>query len=178
MGKLKRKVGRPSKKDGVSLRKVLQLASFGLTEAQVAAVLDVNALTIYRYKLSWEQFCNAIKKGKEIADSKVVKSLYQRAMGYSYKEVTREPKKEITYENGQRVSMEFNENKLVITKEITKEVVPDVTAQIFWLKNRQAEDWKDRVVTIDGKVPIEEDLVFTGVPKKGTGNGKFKRFYN
>lgn len=35
---------------------------------------------------------------------------------------------------------------LVITKEITKEIAPDVTAQIFWLKNRRPDKWRDKPV--------------------------------
>lgn len=34
--------------------------------------------------------------------------------------------------------------QLVVTKEVTKEVLPDVTAQIFWLKNRKPEIWRDK----------------------------------
>lgn len=32
----------------------------------------------------------------------------------------------------------------VETKRVTKEVAPDVTAQIFWLKNRKPEAWRDK----------------------------------
>lgn len=34
--------------------------------------------------------------------------------------------------------------ELVVTKEVTREVPPDVTAQIFWLKNRKPEQWRDK----------------------------------
>lgn len=37
-----------------------------------------------------------------------------------------------------------NTGELVVTKEVVKEVVPDVTAQIFWLKNRKPETWRDK----------------------------------
>ena len=40
-------------------------------------------------------------------------------------------------------------DEMVITKEITKEVVPDTTAQIFWLKNRKPEKWRDKRVIDD-----------------------------
>ena len=30
------------------------------------------------------------------------------------------------------------------TKEVIKEVVPDTTAQIFWLKNRRPDKWRDK----------------------------------
>lgn len=34
--------------------------------------------------------------------------------------------------------------ELVVTKEITKEVAPDVTAQIYWLNNRKPGEWRNR----------------------------------
>ena len=42
----------------------------------------------------------------------------------------------------------------VITK---KEVVPDVTAQIFWLKNLMREKWSDRQ-NIEISKPIDESI--------------------
>ena len=32
----------------------------------------------------------------------------------------------------------------VEVKRVRKQVVPDTTAQIFWLKNRKPEDWRDK----------------------------------
>ena len=54
--------------------------------------------------------------------------LYKRAMGYEYNEVKEE------YEMGVLT-------KRTITK---KTVVPDTSAQIFWLKNRKPTEWRDR----------------------------------
>lgn len=36
------------------------------------------------------------------------------------------------------------EGRLVVTRKVVKPVNPDVTAQIFWLKNRKPEIWRDR----------------------------------
>ena len=40
--------------------------------------------------------------------------------------------------------MKYNYDKLVTNKVITKLIIPDVTAQIFWLKNRQPDVWRDK----------------------------------
>ena len=49
------------------------------------------------------------------------------------------------------------EYELTVTKEVTKEVVPDVTAQIFWLKNRKPTEWRDRKeVENNTKLDIED----------------------
>lgn len=41
-------------------------------------------------------------------------------------------------------AMPSTTSELVVTKEVTKTVVPDTTAQIFWLKNRKPEEWRDK----------------------------------
>lgn len=61
-------------------------------------------------------------------DRQVEKSLLQRALGYSYEETSEK------YEDG-----ELTERK--VTK---KHIPPDTTAQIFWLKNRKPEQWRDK----------------------------------
>src|SRR5699024_1109586 len=66
----------------------------------------------------------ALKRGKEVVDREVENALLKRALGYRYKEVTEE----------------YGE----VTKVVTKEVQPDTTAQIFWLKNRKPDMWRDR----------------------------------
>ncbi len=37
-----------------------------------------------------------------------------------------------------------DDGQLVITKVVTKMVAPDTTAQIFWLKNRKPDDYRDK----------------------------------
>lgn len=53
------------------------------------------------------------------------------------------------------------EGRLVMTKKVVKPVNPDVTAQIFWLKNRKPEMWRDKQdITVEGQgmVQIIDDL--------------------
>lgn len=125
---------------------LLQLEAWardGLTDEQIAANMGVNVATLYRYKQSYCEICNALKRGKEVVDIQVENALLKRALGYSYKEVTRE--KIFNPETGQY--------ELMPTKEVTKEVVPDTTAQIFWLKNRRPEQWRDkRDVSVEGEL--------------------------
>ena len=125
---------------------LLQLESWardGLTDEQIAPNMGVNVATLYRYKQSYCEICNALKRGKEVVDIQVENALLKRALGYTYKEVTRE--KVFNPETGQY--------ELMPTKEVTKEVVPDTTAQIFWLKNRRPEQWRDkRDVSVEGEL--------------------------
>jgi hypothetical protein len=103
------------------------MAREGLTDVMIGSILCIDERTLTRWKADPE-FVSALKKGKDWADSQVIKSLYQRAVGY-------DDEKAIyfsTYEGD------------VTETPYTKHYAPDVVAQIFWLKNRQSVDWRDR----------------------------------
>lgn len=112
----------------------------GLTDEQIAKNLNIAYSTFREYKNKFSALSAALKKGKEIIDYEVENALLKRALGYEYDEVT--------YEHGEE------------TKRVTKQVAPDTTAQIFWLKNRKSDKWRDKQVvesnnTIEVKNPYE-----------------------
>jgi hypothetical protein len=128
---------RPSKYDSHVLPKIKLVEAWardGLTLDQIASNLRISTVSIHEYKKRYPLFANILKRGKEEADIEVENALYKRAIGYRYDEVTYETRIHPVTE--ERVSVE--------TKRITKEMTPDVTAQIFWLKNRRAELWRNR----------------------------------
>lgn len=102
-------------------------ALLGATDENLANLFDVSEKTISTWKKSVVEFSTALKKGKDIADGMVVKSLFQRALGYSHKDV----------------DIKVIDDQIVITK-LTKHYPPDTTAAIFWLKNRQSRSWRDK----------------------------------
>jgi len=103
----------------------------GLTEADIAKKIGVSERTLSQWKLDFPLILQALKRGKEVVDVLVENALYKRAMGYEYSET-----KETTYKDG--------EGKLFKRVEkFEKKMAPDVTAQIFWLKNRKKEEWRD-----------------------------------
>jgi len=106
----------------------------GLTEAQIAIKMKIAMSTLSEWKIRFSELSEALKEEKEVADTKVVNSLYQRAVGYSYDEVTQE----------RIYDKETDSFKLVVTKVVRKDIVPDTTAQIFWLKNRRPDKWRDK----------------------------------
>lgn len=112
------------------LLKIEGWARDGLTNEQIAHNIGISTTTLYDWCNNYPNFSDALKKGKEVVDREVENALLKRALGYCYEETTRE-----TDETGQ----------LVVTKIVTKEVVPDTTAQIFWLKNRKPKEWRDKV---------------------------------
>ena len=53
----------------------------------------------------------------------------------------------------------FNEDtgkpELIVTKIVKKQMAPDTTAQIFWLKNRKPSDWRDkRDYSVEGAMNV------------------------
>lgn len=102
----------------------------GLTDEQIAKNLGISKDTFYKYKKEYTDFSDSLKRGKEVVDTEVENALLKKALGYKYDEVTKE--------------RDEDTGELVVTKVVTKEVVGDTTAQIFWLKNRRPEVWRDK----------------------------------
>lgn len=121
----------------------------GLTDKQIAENIGINTATLYRWENDHCEICNALKKGKEVVDRQVENALLKRALGYRYKETTREL---VT-------DKETGEKELVVTKIVEKEVVPDTTAQIYWLKNRKPEQWRDKRVVDDSSPEKSAELI-------------------
>jgi len=117
-----------------------KLCKLGATDKELANFFDIAESTLNIWKKDFPEFSESLKKGKLIADSKVVESLYQRALGYSHPEV--------------HVS---NYQGEVTLTDLVKHYPPDPTACIFWLKNRRPEQWRDKTehaVTV--KKSVEE----------------------
>jgi len=121
-----RKPGRKGVYDSTTPERAIWLMARGLTEKDLAVAFGVNVTTIERWQRDLPEFSEAMQKGKKQADENVVKSLYKSAMGYSHRDI-----KIVSTKDG------------VLTIPILKHYPPDVTACIFWLKNRQREDWAD-----------------------------------
>jgi len=124
----KDKGGRPTKYDPSFNEQAYKLSLAGFTDKQMADFFEVAESTINLWKIKFPKFSESLRKGKEIADSEVAQKLFQRAIGYQYTES----------------KTENDPNQGIIkTTQTTKTVVPDPTAQIFWLKNRQPDKWRD-----------------------------------
>lgn len=51
---------------------------------------------------------------------------------------------EATMEEIRAFELGISKYKMIVVEEKTKEVAPDTTAQIFWLKNRRPDKWRDK----------------------------------
>lgn len=126
----------------------------GLTDAQIATNMGINVATLYRWENEFCDIRNALKEGKDVVDRQVENALLKSALGYMYDEVTEERR----------------DDELVVTKVVHKEVQPNTTAQIFWLKNRKRAEWRDRVENAitgaDGGAVKVETLTESDVDKR------------
>jgi hypothetical protein len=134
----------------------------GCTDAQLAKVLNANVRTIARWKESYVDFRHTIKKGKDEFDTRIVEeALRKRAVGFTCIEETQHV--------GKTVDPDTGEPRLVTIKKVIKEVPPDSTAMIFWLKNRQPKRWRDkREHQVDASVTVLKP----GEVKKPKDSGK------
>ena len=113
------------------LKEIEAWARDGLTEEQIAKNLGVAYSTFRKYKDEYPAFSSALKKGKEVVDIEVENALLKRALGYEYEEV----KTLIEEVDGKR--------KKKIEKTV-KHVPADVSAAIFWLRNRKGFVWSNK----------------------------------
>jgi hypothetical protein len=112
----------------------------GLTDEQIGKNLGISKDTFYRYKKEHQDFSDALKKGKEVIDFEVENALLKKALGF--KETVKKgiKVKDVIYNNGKRERE--TETIELVDEEIY--IVPDTTAQIFWLKNRKPLAWRDK----------------------------------
>lgn len=124
----------------------------GATITTTCETVGISRETFYDWVNKKPDVSDAIKKAMAVPDKRVENALYKSAtMGHRYKE------KEFKGINaGEKI-------KMVLVKTVTKVIPPNVTAQIFWLKNRNPKDWKDRYEqALSGNVDI---TVITAVPR-------------
>ena len=138
--------GRPTDYKDEYAEEAKKLCEYGLTDAQMAEFFGVSIPTFNAWKGKHPEFLKSLKAGKEIADDLVVRSLYQRAVGYDYHE--------------DKIFNNQGEELIVPT---IKHQPADVSAIKLWLVNRRGDEWKDKQdVNHSGSIDIsklsEEEL--------------------
>lgn len=99
-------------------------AKDGLIDEQIAKNMGVAYSTFKDWKKRFPDLSDVLKRSKEVVDREVENALFESAKGFVYEEET------VT-----------NTGEVVTVKKYSK---PNVTAQIFWLKNRKRNEWRDK----------------------------------
>lgn len=123
------------------LDEIVEWCKKGLTEAEICKLLGVGVSTFAEYKNEYVELLDTLKEGKSVADDLVEQALYNTAIGYDYME--------------QAVT---NSGEIVDVRKYSK---PNTTAQIFWLKNRRKDQWREKQdVELSGGIDVEINLGF------------------
>lgn len=102
--------------------------------------MGVGYTTFKEYLNRFPSIRAALKRGKAPVDYEVENALYKRATGYTVK-----LKKPIKVKTTKRITGkgEVTEERIEYADE-EQYIPPDTTAQIFWLKNRRPDKWRDK----------------------------------
>ena len=98
----------------------------GATMQEVAREFGVSKSTLYEWAKRDPKLAEALRTTRDRADLAVERSLYQRALGYKATD--------------RKTIMRHTESGELVPERVEvseRDVPPDTTAAIFWLKNRQ-----------------------------------------
>lgn len=120
-----------------------------MSNDSIAKLCGVDQSTVQRWYKEYPQFMESVKRAKGIADARVKRSMYERALGYSHPEV-------IVHKSGNGV----------IKTPVIKHYPPDVMAGMYWLNNRCPDEFKQRQeMAVSGSViPILNITVDAAAP--------------
>lgn len=193
---IKEKRGPKTKFKDSMVKQAHKLMLLGVTEAVVADFFDVDVATLRRWKHVHPELRAVIEKGKITQDAEVANSLYNLANGtaikatkvfydadkaaraearywsevHHYEEIMRdnEPGSE-AYEDAlskmQALTPPSDEDGIVRARYV-EHLPPSVGAQVFYLKNRQPDLWKDKR-EVTGNVGSEVKHIIEWAPAEG-----------
>lgn len=118
---------RPSIDDWLKPEQLIRVQGWardGLTMDQIAYNMGITKPTLYKWQKKNSNLVNALKVGRDSADRQVENALFKNAIGFHYTE------EQIT-----------DDGEVVEVKKYSK---PNTTAQIFWLKNRKPDAWREK----------------------------------
>ena len=151
--------GRPTKFNDQIQESLKILYRRGFTDKECAKVLNIDEKTLTNWKKKYSGFFLSLKDWKLEADRKVVKSLYERACGYSHPE--------------DKIFLGKDGEPVIVPT--IKHYPPDSTAMIYWTKNRLRDpnsdlgSWSDKQehqVTTDPENPPKWTIEVVEAPRK------------
>ena len=121
----RRSVGRPTVYKPEYAQIAGRACANGLTDQEISDLFGITRDTLWRWKLNYLEFSDAMKIGKVPANERVKRSLFHRANGYTY--------------DAEEI---YVIDKEIVRVKVRKHIPPDTTAIIYWLGNRCRGEWK------------------------------------
>ncbi len=117
-----------------------KLCTLGAIDEDLAEFFNVTVRTIYNWKNDYPDFADTLRESKLALDTKVVRSLFERATGYTHTDY----------------KFATHGGKITDVREYQKHYPPETAAIIFWLKNRQPNLWRDKQhMELSGSITAE-----------------------
>lgn len=120
--------GRPTDYRPEYAEQAAKLCALGATDFELADFFGVDTRSIYRWRNQHDDFCQAVTCGKEKADERVARALYNRAVGYTF----------------ESEKIQVMRDGSIVRAPMLEHVAPDPAAAMNWLKNRQPDKWRDK----------------------------------
>lgn len=123
------------------LLRIAGWARDGLTDKQIAGQMGVAYSTLRAWRDRFPALSAALKCARDVADRKIENELFKRAQGYNVELKKTFKVRHVDYdESGRKV----REEERLEEGHDEVHIPADVTAQIFWLKNRKPVEWRDK----------------------------------
>jgi hypothetical protein len=142
------KKGSPNTFEELDLEQVRHLAEYGHTDDFMSDFFNVSVETWHSWKKKNPVFFKALKGWKAVADDRVERALYERALGYEWEEEA------VVYDSVKKRNVKIR---------IEKRLPPDVPACRYWLGNRRPQQWREKM-EVDTKHSGAIDLNSTVAP--------------
>lgn len=115
-----------------------------MTNFEAAQYFGVSEFALSEWMARDPEFAICIRINKQLADERVERALYHRALGYAMR----------------AEEVKLNADGTVVRAAVVKQIPPDVGAAVFWLKNRMPHLWKDKIdvnASLDGTIEVKDD---------------------
>lgn len=116
----------------------------GLTDEQISHNMGISRFTLQEWRKRFPAISATLKAGKAPVDIEVENALLKRAMGYQYEETITEVEEVPSGKYDEEGKPIMKQVKHI--KKVQKTALPDTTAQIFWLKNRRPDKWREKTI--------------------------------
>lgn len=125
----------------------------GLTDQQICKNMGIHVATLCEWKNRFPELSEALKRGKAPVDTQVENALLKSALGHT---VTLKKPIKVKVEKQLAGKGKIVEERIEYAEEEVY-IPPQAVSQIFWLKNRRPDKWRDRPQTGAEAIEIPDD---------------------